>query len=354
MGDALQARVEAWDGEAVVSRFDAGTGSWIFIALHDATLGPPVGGCRMRSYPTPDAALEDAMRLAEGMTYKWAAVDFPFGGGKSVLAVPGPLEGERRTGLLRRFGGLLATLRGAYRTGVDLGTTPEDMRTVAERCDYVMGVSPDGSTSRDPGPYTALGVLVGIRAALRAALGSEDPAGRRVLVQGIGDVGEPLARLLADAGVETILTDVDAARLGRLADELGARTVPPEDVYETECDVFAPCAVGAVLDAETIPLLRCRVVAGSANNQLASEADAERLHARDILYAPDYVVNAGGAIAFGLMHDGVSDPTELRRRVEGIEASLDEIFAEAAAAGASPARAARRRAERILETHRAR
>lgn len=351
--DGIQAGIEAWKGQAVVCRHDAETGSWVFIALHDATLGPPVGGCRMRAYRTPAEGLHDALRLAEGMTYKWAAVDYPFGGGKSVLAVPRALEGESRAGLLRRFGRLLATLRGTYMTGVDLGTTPDDMRTVAEACDYVMGVSADGSESRDPGPYTALGVFVGIRSALRAAFGSDDPAGRRVLVQGLGDVGEPLARLLAGAGAELLLTDLDQARAGAVAAELGATVLASDAAFDAECDVFAPCAVGAVLNPDTIPRLRCRVVAGSANNQLESASDADRLHERGILYAPDYVVNAGGAIAFGLMHRGQDDDAEIRRHVERIETSLDEIFAEAAAADESPAPAARRRAERILERGRA-
>lgn len=352
MSEGIQEKIKAWDGEAVVSRFDAETESWVFIALHDSTLGPLVGGCRMRTYPGPEAALDDAMRLAEGMTYKWAAVEYPFGGGKSVLAVPRRLESEPRIGLLRRFGDLLATLRGTYMTGVDLGTTPDDMRAVAERCDYVMGVSADGATSLDPGPYTALGVFVGVRSGLRAALGEDDLAGRSVLVQGVGDVGKPLAELLAQAGAKLLVCDTDAARAESVAERSGGSVVPAAEAYETECDVFSPCAVGAVLNPETIPRLRCRVVAGSANNQLRSSEDADRLHARGILYAPDYVVNAGGAIAFGLMHRGLRDKEELRHRVRGIQSSLDEIFAEAAGRSESPARAARRRAERILETHR--
>lgn len=353
MSDGIQARIEAWDGQAVVCARDADTDSWMFIALHDSTLGPPVGGCRMKTYPSPDAGLLDAMRLAEGMTYKWAAIDFPFGGGKSVLAIPHALEADQRTELLQCFGRLLTTLRGTYRAGVDLGTTPDDMKVIATQTDQVMGVSPDGSESRDPGPYTALGVFVGIQAALRAVGRGPEIAGLRVAVQGVGDVGEPLARLLADAGASLALSDVNAGRVQGLAEELGADVVGPADIYGTACDVFAPCAVGAVLNPETIPRLECRIVAGSANNQLASADDAERLHARGILYAPDYVVNAGGAIAFGLMHRGEEDQEELRRRVRRIEESLDAIFAEAAASDESPEHAARRRAERILERGRA-
>ena len=345
-GGSLEARIAGWDGEAVVVRRDPEAGAWIFVALHDSRLGTPVGGTRLKPYRAPTEGLRDALRLAEGMTYKWAAVDFPFGGGKAVLCLDRPLGREARRGLLDRYGRLLRTLNGAFKTGVDLGTTPADMRRVAETTDHVMGVW-DGE-SRDPGPYTALGVLVGIRASLERAVGRSDLAGVRVLVQGIGDVGEPLARRLAEEGVDLVLSDIEAARADRVAEELGAETLAPDRVPEADCDVFAPCAVGAVLNPETIPRLRCRIVCGSANNQLESAEDALRLHGRGILYAPDYVVNAGGAIAFGMMHRGTRDDEEIRRAVRGIGDSLAEILAEAERDGEPPATAARRRAERIL------
>ena len=339
--------IEAWDGEAVVSRYDRDSGTWFLIAIHDSRLGMPVGGCRMRLYETPEDGLLDAMRLAESMTYKWASNDVPFGGGKAVLAPGEPLNGERREGVLRRFGGLLRSLNGSFATGVDLGTTPADMEVLAQETRHVLGVLPSGEAI-DPGPYTALGVFAGIGVVLAHLFGNEDARGRTVLIQGLGDVGLPLARMLHDAGAELLLCDLDGARAEAIANELSARVVAAEDVSRTACDVFAPCAIGAVLNADTVPELQCRGVAGSANNQLGSEADADALHARGILYAPDYLVNAGGAISFGLIYRGIDDPAVIRARVLGISESLDEVLREAERRRESPERAARRKAELTL------
>jgi len=302
----------------------------------------------MKTYPTPGDAMRDAMRLGEGMTYKWAAIGFPFGGGKSVLAIPRPLEDEEKRGLIRRFGRLLESLHGAYATGVDLGTTPEDMNVLAETSQYVMGHGTSGSGTEDPGPYTALGVFAGIRSALAALDGSPDLEGRSVLIQGAGDVGAPLARMLAEAGATMLLSDIDEDRARQIAAELGGRVVPVDETYTTPCDVFAPCAIGAILNADTIPQLGCRIVAGSANNQLDRAEDAELLHGRGIPYAPDYVVNAGGAIAFGMMHLGETDKEAMRERVRGIKDTLDRIFAEGRERGESPVHGAKRVAEEAL------
>lgn len=337
-----------WDGIGVVVRHDAQTGTWIFIALHDDTLGRPVGGCRMKVYERPEEGLVDALRLAKGMTSKWAAIDFPFGGGKSVLAIPHELEGDERTGLLHRFGALLNTLKGTYGTGEDMGTTPEDMLTIAEITPNVMGVEPGATEVIDPGPYTALGVFESIRSVLRHTVGSDDMTGKRILIQGIGRVGEPLARTISAAGGEVLLSDVDESRVPALAEELGGAVVHGDAIYTTECDVFAPCAIGAILSEDTIPLLECRGVAGSANNQLRDDADAELLHGRGILYAPDYIANGGGAMAFGLLFQGVTDDGELRSRVSTIGTSLDEIFDESASENISPLVSASRRVDRIL------
>ena len=348
MRNGTEELLQSWNGLGVVQAFDHETGTWFFIALHDASRGTMVGGCRMKVYDAPEDGMRDAMRLAEGMTYKWAAIDFPFGGGKSVLAIPRPFEGEERRGLIRRFGRLLESLGGAYATGVDLGTTPEDMDVLASASRFVMGHGTKGSGTEDPGPYTALGVFAGIRSALRAVDGSPDPAGKTVLVQGAGDVGEPLARLLAEAGAAVLISDVNARKAEGLAQELGGRAVPTAETYTTACDVFAPCAIGAILNSETIPGLACRIVAGSANNQLERPDDADALHDRGILYAPDYVVNAGGAIAFGMMHFGETAREALEERVRSIESSLDRIFAEAKERDESPAYGARRVAEAVL------
>lgn len=341
--------IDRWDGLGVVVSREASVDAWIFVALHDDRLGVPVGGCRMTEYETPVEGLRDALRLAEGMTWKWASIGLPFGGGKSVIALSRPLAPEERESLLRRFGRLLESLHGSYRTGEDLGTTPEDMELLAEETEYVMGGHGDGSVM-DPGPYTALGVLSGMREAVAARLGESSLEGRTVLVQGVGDVGEPLARMLAEEGARLLLADVDRERAETLARELGGSTVVPGVVYDTPCDVFAPCARGGILNRETIPRLRCRVVAGSANNQLERSEDAVLLRDHGILYAPDYVVNAGGALAFGLMDGGVSDRDELRERVRGLGDTLREIFGEAEEGEIPPTVAARRRAERTLRS----
>jgi leucine dehydrogenase len=348
----METLIRDWNGEAVVTRFDAETGTWIFIALHDTTLGPAMGGARMKTYPTPADGLRDAMRLAEGMTYKWAGIEFDFGGGKSVLAVPGPLESEVRRGLLRRFGKMIATLRGAYACGPDLGTTSEDMGVIGEETPHVFGWDRAAGQPLDPGPYTALGVFSGMKAALAHSFGTPDFAGRRVLVQGIGDVGIPLTGLLADAGATLLLADADPERATRRAQELGAEVAAAEAVYATPCDVYAPCAVGATLNAETIPQLKCRVVAGGANNQLAEVADADRLHKRGILYTPDYIANAGGATALPLLGRGEA-PEAVRERIRDIERTLREIFHAAAERAESPQRAAQRWVERVLAERRA-
>lgn len=362
----LQSLIQSWDGLAVVTHFDLATGTWMFIALHDRTLGRPTGGTRIRQYESPAEGLYDAMHLAEGMTHKWAAADLPYGGGKAVLAVPEPIQGEAREALLRRYGKLVDSLRGGFATGEDLGTTPRDMATIAEETEYVIGGHQGQMT--DPGPFTARGVFAALQATVRAAFGDDELSGRTVLIQGVGDVGAPLARRLADAGARLLLSDPHEERVRKLMDELapgkGAedgteseedsddgfspRVVPPDEVYDTPCDVFAPCAVGFVLSQETVPRLRCRAVAGSANNQLADLEAAELLHQRGIVYAPDYIANGGGAIAFGMMEQGVDDRDILFARIDKIGDALDEIFEEAADHDESPVRAAQRRVERIL------
>ena len=341
----LETMIREWDGLATVVQYDALTGTWIFIALHDDTLGRPMGGTRMRVYPTPADGLLDAQRLAEGMTHKWAGAGIELGGGKAVLAVPRPLEGAERTGLLRRYGRLVESLHGTFSTGQDLGTTPEDMAVIAGETRYVHGR--EGSAVTDPGPYTARGVQAAVRAVVRRVFGSDELAGRTVLVQGVGDVGGPLARGLAAAGARVLVSDADPERARAFADELGGETVAPEAVFDTPCDVFTPCAIGAVLNRETIPRLACRAVCGSANNQLERPEDADLLHQRGILYAPDYIANSGGAIAFALMARK-APAEEIERRIEGIGAVLDQDFAEAAREGRSPLSIARRRVERML------
>lgn len=347
MTDTFRQRIERWDGDSVVVSFDRPTGTWIFIALHDMRLGFAVGGTRVNTYSSPVDGLVDALRLGEGMTYKWAGIGIPFGGGKAVLATPGPLSDEDRNGLLERYGVLLASLRGTFRTGVDLGTTPKDLLRVDQGNGYVIGVA-DGH-SEDPGPFTALGVFGGIRASVSHRFDSDEFTGRSVLIQGVGDVGLPLAELLAAQGVKLYLSDIDGAVARNAAERLGGQVVEPDDVYGTEVDVYAPCAIGATINPDTLPRLRCAIVAGSANNQLLTENEATGLHERGILYAPDYIINAGGAMAFAGLYQGVTERDELNARVATIEDSLRAIFVEASVADESPLLAARRLAERYLQ-----
>lgn len=338
--------IEKWDGKGVVVRHDRPTGTWIFIALHDARRGPMAGGTRMKVYPDLVEGLRDAMRLAEGMTWKWAGIGLPRGGAKAVLAIPRPLADDEKEGLLLRYGDLVESLGGAFTTGADLGAGPEQMAIVARRSRHVLGVDGDG-TSTDPGPFTARGVFVGLVAALGHVFGSRDLAERSVLVEGLGGVGLPLASNLAEGGARLLVADLDQAKAERFAGEVGADVVPLAEVPSTPCDVYAPCAVGATVNAETIPRLRCRLVAGSANNQLGADADAELLRARGIVYVPDWVLNAGGAIALSALKEGHDRDTAIAR-VDGIAATVTEILEDASARGDSTLAAAQRRIEREL------
>jgi leucine dehydrogenase len=349
----MEGLIREWDGECVSIRFDRATGSWIFIAIHDRTLGMAMGGCRLNIYSSPRDGLRDALRLSKGMTMKWAAIDFPFGGGKAVLAVPRPLDAAARENLLLRFGELVETLGGAYGTGVDLGTSSEDMDIVGRRTDRVFGRSSDHGGSGDPGPWTALGVYSGLLAACEHVFGEGSVAGRTVLLQGVGGVGRPLARRLREGGASLILTDAIFSRAQALAEELGATTVGPEAVYDTDCDIFAPCAIGGILNERSIPRLRCRIVGGSANNQLERDSDADLLHARGILYAPDFVINAGGAIAHGAIEVLRWAPAQAAERVRKISDTLAEIMSEAQRGHEAPLHEAIRRADRVLANARA-
>jgi leucine dehydrogenase len=330
-----------WDGEHAVVRYDDESGAWMFVCVHSTVLGPAGGGTRMRVYPEPAEGLADAMKLSGAMTRKMAAAGMPRGGGKAVLAVPELPSGEARTRLLRRYGKLVDSLGGSYRTAGDMNISPADLDVVAETCRWVYGTTSGGG---DSGRGTARGVMHGIRATVEHVFGTPGLAGRSVLVQGVGAVGATLARELAEAGARVIVSDVDEAR----AAATGCETVPLEQALATEVDVYSPCAVGGTLNAETIPLLACRAVAGCANNQLAEPADADRLHERGILYAPDYVVNAGGIIQLiGLEDEGWEEP-QLEERLTGIGDTLRTLFAEADAEKITPAEAADRMVQRRL------
>jgi leucine dehydrogenase len=336
----LEGLLEAWDGEEAVVHFDQPTGAWIFLAIHSRLRGPACGGTRMKPYPEPADGLADAMRLSAGMTKKMAAVDLPFGGGKAVIALARPLAPSERRELLLRYGEMVESLGGNYRTGPDVGTTVADMDVIGERSQWVVCRSREHGGSGDPGPHTARGVFHGIRASVGHVFDSDDLTGRVVLVQGVGDVGAPLAEDLAAAGARLLVSDVSTDRVEAVAAKIGATVVAPEEAVSQWCDVYAPCALGGTLDATTIPKLRCRIVAGSANNQLAEPDDADRLGRAGILYAPDFVINAGGVL-YSLGLESLGWTTEqVESRLAGIGNTLLDIYRRADGAGITTAAAA--------------
>lgn len=342
--------IRGWDGEFVATSFDAATSTWMFVGVHSTALGPGFGGTRMKVYATPDEALGDVLRLSAAMTLKNAMADLPFGGGKSVLAVSAIPDGDARTEMLLHYADLVASLGGSYVTACDMNTTESDMDVVGERCQHVMGRSAAAHGSGTSAPDTAIGVFHGIRASLAHAFGSDDPSGRTVVVEGTGAVGGPLCDLLAEAGAKVVVSDVDVDRARTVAERVGAHVVDPEDAFDTPCDLFSPCATGAVLNADTIPRLRCRVVAGAANNQLAAPVDADRLSAAGILYAPDYVVNAGGVLHLAGYERLGWTPEQMTARLAGIGETLVRVFATADLDGVTPQAAADRMASERIAT----
>lgn len=338
-----------WDGESLLSRRDAETGAWIFVALHSSRLGPASGGTRMIVYPDLEAARRDAMRLSEGMTYKWAAAGFPRGGGKAVIAAPPGLDRAAREELLRRYGAFVRELNGRFWTGADAGTSAEDMDVIAETgAPYIFSRTPAHGGAGGSGVWTALGLFASMAEACRRVFGEASLEGRTVFVQGIGGVGRPLLERLTAAGARVFFTDVDPAAR-RLPETAAAEFVAPEKTFTTPCDLFAPCALGAILNEETIPRLRCRAVVGAANNQLAGPQDAERLRAAGILYAPDFVVNAGGAVAITGI-EALGWPRErAEREVRAIADTLSRVLDLSDAESISTDAAARRLARLRLD-----
>jgi leucine dehydrogenase len=346
----MESLLREWAGETVIVRHDRPTGAWIFIAIHSTRLGPAAGGTRMKSYPDVQAALQDALRLAGAMTYKFAIPGIPYGGGKAVIAIPPHFDLQSRPALLQCYGALVHQLGGLFLTGPDVGTSSADMDMIAETgAPYIFGRTPAAGGAGSSGPATALGVFSGIRVACEHLFGEASLRGRRVLVQGTGSVGGPLIEHLRAAGAEVVFSEVDEGAIRRFRDELGLEFVPAETVYTTECDIFAPCALGGVLNANTIPQLKCQAVAGGANNQLAGPEDAESLRARGILYAPDYVINVGGAMALlGLETQGWTQERAKKEVAESVRRALRQVFELAATEGITTEAAARHIAEERL------
>ncbi|MGE5183696.1 MAG: Leu/Phe/Val dehydrogenase [Acidobacteriota bacterium] len=287
-------RLGAYDYGEVHFKLDKATGLRAIVAIHDTRLGPALGGCRFIPYDNEEAALVDALRLARGMTYKAALAGLAHGGGKSVIMRPA--AHFDRVALFRAFGRFIDDLRGHYITAEDSGTGLEDMEIVRTQTKHVTGVDPSHGGSGDPSPFTALGVRRGIEACVKFRLAKDDLRGVHVAVQGVGHVGYHLCKELHSAGAKLTVADVDKLKSERVQREMGANVVAIDEVAKVDCDVFAPCALGAGLNDDTIPHLRAKIVAGAANNQLAELRHGDDLHARGILYAPDYAINAGGLI----------------------------------------------------------
>lgn len=347
----MESMLRAWDGEEVIIRYDRPSEAWIFIAIHSTTLGPPVsGGTRLKSYPSPQDALQDALKLSAAMTYKLAVAGVPHGGGKVVIAAPPDLDPQARADLLRRYGTILQQLGGLFWTGPDVGTSPQDMDIIAETgAPYVFSRTPEAGGAGDSGPTTAVGVLSGLKVTCERLFGQPSLAGRRVLVQGTGSVGSALIDLLRQAGAEVLFSEIDPAAIHRFRDELGLPFVPPDEVFDTPCDIFSPCALGGILNPDTIPRLQCRAVAGAANNQLAHSDDAERLRQRQILYAPDLVLNIGGLMGIiGMESMGWSRDEACRRVNQSVDQTLRQVFDLAESAGINTHAAASRIAEERL------
>ncbi|HYG87161.1 MAG TPA: Glu/Leu/Phe/Val dehydrogenase dimerization domain-containing protein [Azospirillum sp.] len=327
-----------FDGhERVVFCTDPETDLKAIIAIHDTSRGPALGGCRMWPYASAEHAVRDVLRLSRGMTYKAVMAGLELGGGKSVII--GNPQTDKSEAMLRAMGRFVDSLDGGYIVAEDSGTCVADMKVMAAETPHVAGVSDKpaaggGTRSGDPSPSTAYGVFVGLKAAVHHRLGRYDLDGVRVAIQGTGNVGTHLATLLHEAGASLYLSDLRADRARLLAEELGAEAVGNDAIFDLDVDVFAPCALGAVLNDDTVPRLRAKVVAGAANNQLDDPRHGQALRDRGILYAPDYVINAGGLIDVSYERIGIAkDGERMLRHIEGIAGTLTEIFVQADAEG---------------------
>jgi leucine dehydrogenase len=331
--------------ERVVFCRDPQAGYRAVIAIHSTAAGPAVGGTRLWSYPREADAVTDALRLSQGMTYKNVLAGLPLGGGKAVvLAGEGAGNGEEREAMLRAHGRAIERLGGQFVTAEDVGTSPEDMAILRRETRHVVGLP---GRSGDPSPRTAHGVVRAMKAAALHRWGSDELAGRTVAIQGCGHVGRHLAVELSGMGVWLRVSDVDPDRVFQVTTATGAEGLPPDRIFSARADFFAPCALGGILNAETIPRLRVKIVAGAANNQLRESSDGDRLHERGILYAPDYVVNTGGVIGGTPELLGWSEE-EVPARIEGIYDTLLTVLRLAGAEGVSPHTAADRLAEERL------
>ncbi|PEJ52149.1 leucine dehydrogenase [Bacillus sp. AFS002410] len=315
--------LETYDYEQVVFCQDKESGLKAIIAIHDTTLGPALGGTRMWTYESEEAAIEDALRLAKGMTYKNAAAGLNLGGGKTVII--GDPRKDKNEAMFRAFGRYIQGLNGRYITAEDVGTTVADMDLIHEETDYVTGISPSFGSSGNPSPVTAFGVYRGMKAAAKEAFGTDSLEGKKIAIQGVGNVAYSLCEYLHEEGAQLIVTDINKEAVQRAVEAFGATAVDPDDIYAVECDIYAPCALGATINDKTIPLLKAKVIAGSANNQLKETRHGDLIHELGIVYAPDYVINSGGVInvadeLYGYNYD------RAMKKVEGLYDNIAKVI----------------------------
>ncbi|SDQ51943.1 leucine dehydrogenase [Virgibacillus subterraneus] len=315
--------MESYDYEQLVFCQDKNSGLKAIIAIHDTTLGPALGGTRMWTYDSEADAIEDALRLAKGMTYKNAAAGLNLGGGKTVII--GDPKKDKNPELFRAFGRYIQSLNGRYITAEDVGTTVQDMDLIHMETDFVTGISPEFGSSGNPSPVTAYGVYKGIKAAAMEAYGNDSLEGKTVAVQGVGNVAYTMCEYLHEEGAKLIVTDINKEAVQRAVNAFGAEAVGPDEIYAVDCDIYAPCALGATINDDTIPQLKAKVIAGSANNQLKSTEHGDIIHEKGIVYAPDYVINSGGVINVADELNGYNQHRAMKK-VETIYDSLTRVF----------------------------
>ncbi len=333
--------------EAVYQVSDPQTGLSGFIALHSTRLGPAAGGLRMREYDSAQAALEDVLNLSCGMTYKNAAAGLPLGGGKAVIM--GNPATAKTPELLRAMGRAVEALEGRYWTAEDMGMSPQDMSELARETQFVAGLDTGEHASGDPSPVTAEGAFNAMKVGASHRFGSDDLADKCVAVQGLGHVGWHLCRMLHEAGASLIVADMDAARTAGTIKEFGALAAEPNAIHRAEADIFAPCAIGGILNAQTIPELRARLVCGAANNQLATPSDADALVNQDVLYLPDYVANGGGIINVAAEILKISDRGPwVAQKLDTLRQTMERILSKARAERTSPAHVADRTVDELI------
>lgn len=327
--DFIQSLPDFANHEEVVFAQDEETGLQALIAVHNGSRGPGTGGTRLWSYDNFESAASDVLRLSMGMTYKNAMAELPFGGGKAVILAPKKFK-TNRAGFMRAFGRAVESLEGRYCTAEDVGTSCDDMAEVAKSTRHTFGLQ---DTSGDPSPFTARGVMLGIQESVRGVYSTDSLKDIRVLVQGVGHVGYHLCRLLHERGAQLVVSDVNEVAIARCEQHFGVEVVAPDKIFDTQMDVYAPCALGATVNERSLSQMKCRVIAGAANNQLDQDYTAKLVQEAGILYAPDYVINAGGIINIACEHTQKYDAELATQMVDKIQDRIREIFVRAKVTG---------------------